>query len=47
MTEAEQLELIIQLLKRLNDLGDLLLAVPLAILFAYIFYRFLWWFAGI
>lgn len=40
----EQADMIILLLKRLSDLGDLLLAVPLALLFVYMFYRFLWWF---
>ncbi len=44
---SEQAELIILLLKRISDLGDLLLAVPLAILFTYICYRILWWFASI
>lgn len=41
---TEQADMIILLLKRLNDMGDLFLAVPLATLFVYMFYRFLWWF---
>lgn len=41
---SEQADTIILLLKRLSDLGDLFLAIPLAVLFVYMFYRFLWWF---
>lgn len=44
MTDSEYLAYIAQALKRLNDLGDLILSVGLVILFAYMCYRLLSWF---